>query len=183
MANLITTLRGMTDASTADYTIDSVPYWSYEHLQEILDKHRIDLVQIRAEPVPVTLSGVVTYLEYRVGYQNLEESTAFAVYDPAGAEITSGWTADYARGVVTFTSDQAAASRLVSCRSYNLEAAAAEVWRRKAAQAAKMVDFSTDNHRVSKSQQIKHCLDMARLFEQMGGPVSVSMERLDTDAY
>jgi hypothetical protein len=180
MANLIATLRGMTDAGTADYTISTVTYWSDEHLQAILDKCRTDLVQIRAVPVPVSSSGALVYLDYWVGYENLEESTAFSVMDGVGTPIVSGWTADYARGIITFATDHAGQSVLVSAHSYNLNTAAAETWRRKAAQAAKLFDFSTDNHKVSRGQYVKNCMDMVRLYAQMSGPVSTLMERQDT---
>jgi hypothetical protein len=67
----------------------------------------------------------------------------------------------------------------VTGRSYNVNLAAADVWRKKAAHYATAYDVSTDNHSLKRSQLIQHCQVMAREFEARGGPASVTMERGD----
>jgi hypothetical protein len=53
--------------------------------------------------------------------------------------------------------------------SYDLQSAAADVWRRKASHVAPTsFDFSTDNHSVSRSQVYQHCLEMAEFYEDRG---------------
>jgi hypothetical protein len=53
-------------------------------------------------------------------------------------------------------------------RSYDIYAAAADIWRRKAAHyASSSFDFSTDNHSIKRSQVYKHCLEMAEHYESM----------------
>jgi hypothetical protein len=58
--------------------------------------------------------------------------------------------------------------------SYNLNAAAAEGWRRKAGKVAGEFDFSTDGQSFSRSQQYRACLDMAAQYARKAS-ASVSL--------
>jgi hypothetical protein len=131
--------------------------------------------------------GTLLYNEYRSSYGMFEQTTGgtaiFYVQDSTGAtQGTALWNADYRRGVVTFGSNTAGTVYFVTGRSYDLDAAAAEVWRRKASHyAPTSFDFSTDNHSVSRSQVYKHCLEMAEYYRDMSGDAvqSVQMYRGD----
>ena len=52
MAELITDLRALTDASTSDYTAGGVTFWSDQQLQDILDGRRtaVRFIQMSAQP-------------------------------------------------------------------------------------------------------------------------------------
>ena len=174
LANLISELRGMTEAGLTDYGIGAVYYWSDDQIQDILDIHRRDVVfeQLQMYPNQVA-SGSLSYLDYRSGFGFFEETTGgtavFYVQDSTGSTISSGYTADYRRGTALFSSDQRGTVYYLTGRSYDLQAAAADLWRRKGAHYATAFDFSTDNHSVTRSQAYKHCLEMADFYEGKSG--------------
>lgn len=191
MTDLITTLRGMTNAGTADYTIGSTAYWSDDQLQAKLDAHRMDFYVAELYQITAIESAVVVYKTYRAPYRNLEGGTVnFLLVDfqgtPAG---TADYTADYVAGIVAFDADQAGKSWYLTGRSYDIYAAAADVWRMKAAHASETsYDFSTDNHSIKGSNVPMQCLKMADYYEKQSmmsslkvtGGYSVLMERSDT---
>ena len=191
MTDLIASLRGMTNAGTADYTIGSTAYWSDDQLQDKLDAHRLDFYSEELPCITAIEGGLVVYKTFRSPYRNLESGTVnFLLVDfqgtPAG---TADYTADYFAGVVTFTADQAAKQWWLTGRSYDVYAAAADIWRMKAAHASETsFDFSTDNHSIKGSNVPMQCLKMADYYEQQSlvsslkvtGGYSVLMERSDT---
>ena len=176
LANLITELRGFVEAGTADYSIvgsgGTINYWDDDQLQNILDIHRTDIVfeQLQSYPYQVA-GGSLSWTDYRSSYGYFEATTGgtaiFYVQDSTGAVSgTANYTADYRRGALTFGTNQAGSVFYLTGRSYDLDASAADVWRRKAAHyAPTSFDFSTDNHSISRSQVYKHCLEMAEHFE------------------
>ena len=184
MADLILNLRGLTDAGTGDFTIGTISYFSDDHLQANLDRFRTDFIEDELYPVQQTLNGSAIYKEYRAHYTNLETvasgTTIFNLSDAVGSNVaTTLWTADYTNGIVTFASDQGGTSYNLSGRSYDLNAAAGAVWRLKAANAAKMFDFSTDNHSLKRSQFMQSCIQMAEMDEGMASPTVVELYRGD----
>jgi hypothetical protein len=190
LASLITELRGLTEAGTADYTVAGSTYWSDDHLQDILDIHRTDIVFEQLSMWPVQIAGgSISYQDYRSSHGYFEQTTGgtaiFYVQDSTGATIgTASYTPDYRRGQLQFSSNQAGSVYYLTGRSYDLNAAAADVWRRKTAHVAPTsFNFSTDNHSVSRSQVYDHCLAMAEFFENKsaGAVESVSLFRSDVD--
>ena len=191
MTDLIASLRGMTNAGTADYTIGSTAYWSDDQLQAKLDAHRMDFYVAELYQITAIESAVVVYKTYRAPYRNLEGGTVnFLLVDfqgtPAG---TADYTADYVAGIVAFDADQAGKSWYLTGRSYDIYAAAADVWRMKAAHASETsFDFSTDNHSVKGSNVPAQCLKMADYYEKqsmmsslaINGSNSILFERSDT---
>lgn len=172
LAGLIVELRQMTESAAGDYSINNKSYWNDEDLQNILDIHRRDIIfeQLQMYPVPIA-GGSISYLDYRSSYGYYEETTGgtaiFYVQDSTGATIgSSTYTPSYRRGQIQFSSNQSGSVYYLTGRSYDLNAAAADVWRRKAAHVAPTsFDFSTDNHSVNRSQVYKHSLEMADYFE------------------
>lgn len=176
LTNIITELRGLTEAGTADYTIAGSSYWSDDHLQDVLDVYRRDVIfeQLQMYPTQIT-GGSISYQDYRSSYGYYEATTGgtavFYVQDATGETVgTSNYTPDYRRGQLQFGSNQAGSVYYVTGRSYDIKAAAADIWRRKAAHyAPTSFDFSTDNHSVSRSQIYSHCLEMANYFDGVSG--------------
>ncbi len=194
MAALITELRGMVEAGTADYSIvgtaGTVYYWSDDNLQDVLDIHRKDIIFEQLSNYPVQVAGgSLSYQDYRSNYGYYEGTTGgtaiFYVQDSTGASIgTSTYVPDFRRGRVQFNSDQRGTAYYLTGRSYDLKASAADVWRRKAAHyVPSSFDFSTDNHSVSRSQVYSHCLEMASYFEgaSMQAISSVPLFRSDVN--
>jgi hypothetical protein len=175
ITDLITELRGMAEAGTADYNLGNTAYWSDDHLQNVLDDHRTDIVFEQLRPLPTYgAGGTLIYHTYKSCYGMYEQTTGgtaiFYVQDGTGANVAGSlYTPDYRRGVVTFVADTSGTTYYLTGRSYDLDAAAADVWRRKASHYANAFDFSTDNHSVTRSQVYKHALEMAEYFEGKSG--------------
>lgn len=193
LANLITELRGLAEAGTAEYTIagsgGTATYWDDNQLQDILDTHRKDIIFEPLQMYPYQIAGgSLSWTDYRSGYGYYEATTGgtaiFYLQDSTGATAgTSLYTPDYRRGQITFGANQAGTVYYLTGRSYDLEAAAADIWRRKASHyAPSSFDFSTDNHSVSRSQVYKHCLEMAAYYESKSASAveTVQMFRSDT---
>jgi hypothetical protein len=189
LSNLITELRSLAEAGTADYSLSNSTFWSDDHLQDILDVNRKDIVfeQLQMYPYQVA-AGSLSYQDYRSGYGYFEATTGgtaiFYVQDSTGAQVgTASYTPDYRRGQIQFGSDQRGSVYYLTGRSYDLEAAAAEIWRRKASHYANSFDFSTDNHSISRSQVYAHCLEMAEYFagKSANAVETVQMFRSDVE--
>jgi hypothetical protein len=186
MVDLIRDLRTLTEAGRDDYVVDSVTYWQDDHLQRILDNHRTDMKWYEMTAIE---EGDGSYLDYSIGYGNIEATTGgtaiFIVQDLNGAAVTSpSYSVDYQRGVVTFSSDTTGTLYWVTGRSYDLNAAAAEVWEKKLAHYARAIDFSTDGHNIRREQLYQHAKEMVDKYLQKGsgGFGSMDMMRSDTDA-
>lgn len=184
MADIIKDLRLMTETGSDDYIVDTISYWTPDQLQRILDNHRNDLKWYEMTAIE---EGDGSYLDYSIGYGNLEATTGgtaiFIVQDIHGATVTSPYTVDYVRGVVTFASDTGGTDYFVTGRSYDMNAAAAEVWERKLAHYARAVNFSTDGHSISRQQLYDHAKEMVDRFAQKGGGgfKTIDVMRSDTD--
>lgn len=186
MANLILTMRGMCDVGTDDVTIGGVSYWSDNHIQDVLDSHRLDVWN---EPLYIIPSyaggGSAVYKDYQSEFTNYEETDSgtaiFIVEDAAGNDITTGFTPDYQRGHLTFTSDTSGTVYYLTGRSYDLNGAAADIWRRKASHYASSFSFSTDNHRVDRGALINNAAKMADMYDRMAMPKTSTIYRSDVD--
>jgi hypothetical protein len=184
MDYLIAELRGMTDTGYDDFKVAGVPYWSDKHLQDKLDRYRTDFVEETLQPVQQLRNGTTYYLDYLSQYGNLETVSSgtgvFKLDDAAGTNMPGTmWSADYERGVITFTADTAGSSMILTGRSYDLNAAAADVWRYKAANAAKMYSFSAGGQSFQRREFMANCIEMARYYEGQAKPTLISLYRGD----
>lgn len=188
LADLIATLRGMTDAGIADWTSGTAIYFDANQMQIVLDRHRVDVYRQPLTSVPdLNGSALASYRTYRTKLANLEVtdggSAIFIVEDSVGNDQgTALWSADYAQGIVTFGADQKGTAYYLTARSFDLNGAAADVWRMKAANAAKLYNFSTDNHNLSRSQIMDHCLKMCSYYEARSPAEVVEVYRSDLNA-
>jgi hypothetical protein len=187
MADLLLTLRGLTAAGSAEYTVNGSAYWTDAQLQDVLDRH---VVVVRHEEMyphgHVDSGGAVSYYEYQSRYRFLETTSAgtsrFIVQDETGATVgTAAWTADYPRGMVTFGTSTDGVSRYLTGYSYDMNAAAADIWSQKASHYVTAYDVGTDNHNLRRSQIITNCLMMKKEYESGARAVSVTVERGDTE--
>jgi hypothetical protein len=189
LSDLIETLRSMTDAGTGDYTLGTATFWDSDHLQAVLDRHRIDVYFDRLAPIPYRPGGgSVQYFEYQSRWDNFEKTTGgtaiFIVENGVGTDQgTADYSVDYMRGRVTFAADQYGTAYYVTGRSYDLNAAAADVWRQKASQAAKLYDVRTDNHGLSRSQIMMHCTQMAAYYANQGRANVIELRRGDMSGH
>lgn len=187
MAALITRLRQMAEAGTADYSLAGATYWSDDHLQDILDEHRRRMVDVLLTPRPDYVSGDEIYTRYEIpmpGKVGLEGtaggSEAFRIADSTGATIAyAGYSFSERDLAVTFTADTEGSARYWSGYAYDLNAAAKDAWLRKAGHAWTAIDFSADGHRFDRSALHAHCLEMAKTFGREKGMVSGKFVRPD----
>lgn len=188
LSDLSATLRGMTDAGTADWSIGTAVYWDDDQLQTVLDRHRTDFYRQPLTAIPDhTGASTLSYKTYRTRLGNIETTSGgtsiFIVEDSIGNDQgTALWSADYARGIVTFGADQKGTAYYITGRSFDLNGAAADIWRVKAANAAKLYNFSTDSHNLSRSQIMEHCLKMCSYYENMSPAEVVEVFRSDLNA-
>lgn len=186
MYRLIDTLRGMAAAGEDDYTIGSTSYWTDEQVQQALDRHRVDVTRELMTPVEEYSGGTVVWKQYLTWRENWEASSGgtaiFTVQDASGVTVSGSlYSVDYARGVVEFATSTGGNSYYVTGRTYNLNAAAADIWRMKAAHFAGQFSFSTDNMRVDKGALMANAQRMAQYYDGMAGPVTAAIYRSDTD--
>lgn len=184
MQTLIDTVRGFANAAPDEWEVSTdssiVTYWSDDEIQRVLDRHKVEYIHAGMSVEPTYSAGAIVYTQYRLGVTDIESGTAvFKVEDTAGT--VTGYTVDYARGVVTFTADQSGKSFWWSGFAYDLNAAAADIWRMKASHVANLVDFSTDGHSVKRSQQAKQYLDMAGYYQNRSVSEGVTTAKITRD--
>lgn len=179
MVNLISRWRRMVDdAGTA--------VWSDDAAQQILDANRITFWTDPVAPRPEHVDGSTSYTVYALRRRNLEELTSgsacWRLFDGTGATIgTADYSVDYLVGVVTFAADQAGSARYLNGREYDLNGAAADAWRERAAGKAGSYDFQADGGRFDRSQWFDHCIKLADYYGNLahGGMAVSLLERSD----
>lgn len=178
MTNLIKRLRGMTEAGTADYSVAGVDYWSNEEVQRVLDNHRNDIFREQLLQIKTYADGgSIDYFEYRSGFNDYEETTGgtaifFVELSTGEAAGTADYSVDYQLGIVTFGADQGGTAWFLTGRSYNLNTAAADIWRQKAAHLAQTaMNFKTDGHSFNRNELVKNALQMAEEYDRIGGSI------------
>ena len=168
MQTLINTVRGFANAGASEWTIETdsaiLTFWDDAEIQKVLDHHKTQHVHSQLEPVVSYEGGVGVYKIHGLGDTDIESGDNFVLSDINGTASTTGFTVDYSRGLVTFTTDQVGKALFWDGYAYDLNAAAAEIWRTKAAHAAEQVDWSSDNHSVKKSQLSAAYLKMADMY-------------------
>lgn len=189
MANVIADLRGMTETSISDYSIvtgeGTVTYWTDNQLQDRLDRQRTDYNRLLLNKEPRYVDGgSVIYQDYYFPAGYWEEASGgtavWEVQDSTGAAIgTASYSVNYRAGHIRFTQNTSGSAYYLIARQYDLNRAAADVWRRKAAHVASNVDWSSDNHSFKDSQESARYLKMAQYYETQAGTRIVSVERED----
>ena len=191
LSDLIHEVRGRIrdGRGTANYTTyGTAQYWDDDQIQGVLDRHRQDIYRCAIAPTQKYNNGTVIYTDYYLPHKFLERtseggSATFYLENAAGAVIgTANYTPDYNRGYVSFSADQAGSVHYLYASSYDVDGAAAEIWRQKAGDYATAVNFSTDNHRVDRGAIIANALKMAEFYEarsSRGGFNVTTMHRSD----
>jgi hypothetical protein len=184
MADLITELRALCEAGTADYAIDGTDFWTDDQLQASLDRFRNDIYYDELLQIPTyNPAGAMTFQTYRARFMDLESGTALIITDTTGGTAgTADYTVDAVRGIITFSDDTAGLDYYLSGRAYNLNAAAADIWRKKAGHYAGTFNFTAGSNSMSRSQIYDHCLERAEFYERTGSSTAESgeIERSDT---
>ncbi len=187
MADLISRLRDMVSAGSADYTVGTATYWTDDQLQQALDAHRREVFDETLSKIPqVNAAGSTVYTEYRSAWSDFESTDGgtaiFYLRDSTGARAgTASYTVDYRSGRITFSSDTLGSAYYLTGRSYDLNAAAADIWEQKAAHVANRFDFEADGGRYSVSKLVEQYERQAQRFRAKSGPVVGRMIRDDLE--
>lgn len=187
MAELITELRSMCDAGTADYTIaatGTAVYWSDDHLQAALDRHRKDFLaglNYRVEQSGGSIIYQDAYYMPQYVERAVSGSEAWRVEDSEGTAIgTADYTVNYDARHIRFDTDQMGTAYYLRGREYDLPRTAAYIWRQKAAHvSARAFDIRTDNHDLKRSQLRKAYTENAAFWEGQAEPQFVRVVRVD----
>lgn len=138
---------------------------SEDQIQSILDKNKLYLKSYVLFVRPILVTQTYKYYNYQSDYPYLESGSGiFRLFDGTGANITTGFTADYLLGSFTFDNDQAGATRYIDGVTYDFNAAVAQCWRLIQAQTAHLYDFSLEDRKFTRSQWFDHCNTMADFF-------------------
>lgn len=178
MANIIARTRRMVDDAGSAIWTDN------QDVQNILDEHKIRVNRERLE-MDRTNTSATTY-EYKrffSRYRDIEEDTSgtayFQIEDATGTQRgTADYTMDYLRGMLEMTADQVGTALYMSGWSYDLNGAAADLWRERAATKAGKFDASVDGHNLTRSQWFDHCLKMSDYYAQRSRPMTVRAWRV-----
>ena len=175
MSDLISQLRGMCDAGTADYTISGssgATWWDDTQLQDVLDRQRRDHIREPLMMAPVEVAtDTLQYFDFYFTHEHVEGSAsgtaAWILANSAGSVVAASAYSLYPEArQIRFAADQLGTAYYLSYRSFDLERAAADVWERKAGHVQGRFDLSTDNHNMKRSQLFDHCLKMADLYRR-----------------
>lgn len=183
MANPILHLRQMTNAGTADYTVAGTSYWSDDHLQATLDRYRVEYRNLLLVAIPEYYASSYYYLDYDFSEckGDVEENAAgsgWALRDSNGNNVSSSsYSVNYQAKVITFNTNTQNAYYLLSCRCYNMELAAADIWDQRASFEQLGVEWESDNMRVSGVLQ--GARDMAKHYRAIARPWSARWLRSD----
>jgi hypothetical protein len=178
MATIIGELRAMCNAGTADYTVAGSAYFSDDSLQQELDKTQRYYRYVHLNEMPKIINAVYQWFDYEIPPelgQYIEEDQAgsgWCVRDMAGGSVAaSGYTVNYQARRITFTANQGGSAYYIDAQVYEINAAAAAIWRKKYSfELATGYDWSSDNHSVKRSQKADNCLKMAEFFESKARP-------------
>lgn len=178
MATLISRWRRMvSDTGTV--------VWTDDQAQQLIDSYRTDIWTEELTAVPQLVSGTTVYKTYLSNYENLEDgglggTAVFRMHDANGSVVgTSNFTADYQRGVFSFSSDQLGSVRYIDARSYDLNMAAADGWRELMGAKASLYRFTADGASYDRQQWFDHCKEMALFYDGLSKPTFTTLERVD----
>lgn len=183
MANRIAELRQMTNTGVDDYSIGATYYWSDDQLEDVLDRHQLFYNHVLLAPEIQHNSAGAFYKVYRTGVDKWEGGTvspAAYLQDATGGTVAAaGYAFDDNSGVFVFTADQGNTPYYITGYAYDMNRAAAEVWRVKAAHASVAYDVTTDNHGLKRSQLVTQALQMAQMYDGMAGLGIIEVTRSD----
>ena len=183
--NHVNKLRTICAAGTADYTFNGTTYWTDDQLADILDENSRHVWGIQLTPVQETVGGTAYYYTYLYNLHNIEDNTSgtayFRLYDYNGDNIgTADYTHDSDRMEIIFSDNREGSAVYLDAYQYNINKAAAEIWRRKAAVIMEhSYDVTFDGHKLARHQRLTMYLEAADFYERSSGFLSIPVVRSD----
>ena len=188
MYDLIQRVRTLTATNVGDYTVGNQSYWTDAQIEAVLDQNRLDFSDDLMTPLrEINSGGTVVYYTHQAHYTDLETTSGgtaiMYVRDSTGARAgTANYSVDYRAGRVTFTATTGGTAYYMTGRSYDVYAAAADIWTLKAAHVAERFDFTADGASFKVSQLVAQYERQAasmRAKSRTGGMVTTTMVRDD----
>jgi hypothetical protein len=145
------------DAGTEEFTINGIAYYSDDHLQSYLDRHRSDHQRELLAVEQEYNNGTVEWHNYRFKEHDVERAGSGTQYwrveNHAGSAIgTADYSVDYDGRLIRFTADQEGERYYLTYRSFDYAWAVSEIWGHKSSNVARRFDVETDNHTLKFSQ-------------------------------
>lgn len=184
---LIQDVRSRAELGSADYTVNGVTYWTDDQIQAQLDQRRRDVYrEPLQEQTVIDTGGTARWYDFYFRSEFVEERTdgtaIFRVEDSTGQiRGTADYNVNYGAQHIQFTADQRGTALYITYRSYDVDAVAADIWRKKAAHVADRFDIETDNHNLKRSQLRTSYLGMAEFYTKKGKPAFSRMKRVDVN--
>jgi hypothetical protein len=153
--------------------VNNDPLLPAETIQNMLDSHARELVQVPLTPTPPF------YRKHTSPYGNLE--TGAIVYVGYNQQLTvdTDYTIDLLRGIVT--TPAAEYRRLfLQGTAYDVYGAAADLWMVIAARSVEKVDVQSGKTSLSRSQEYEHALNMSKRYRALAWGVTTKALRSDT---
>ena len=170
LALIITELRVLTDnVVTEDSPLVDTSVWDDDALAYNLEAYgRRDLIDVEMTPFMQTDGDYYLYNINVPPYFMLEEpaegeDAICTVVDGSGIQ-PAGYTINYDQKTVEFLGDTDGKTYYLRGVAYNLHAAAAQVWLRKAALRSSMISIKAGDHTLREDQEYQHCMDMYNFF-------------------
>ena len=185
MLDLIERVRVLCDAGTAEHSIQGQSYYTDDHLQERLDRNRMDVYREMLTAQVEYSGSTAIYHNYYFPTPDVERaesgSEAWLVSDYQGSAIgTANYTANYDAQYIRFTANTEGSAYYLTYRQYDVERTAASVWEEKAAFVSNRIqEVQTDNHVIKRGDLRKLYLDNAKFFKSRAKPKTVRLWRSD----
>lgn len=174
MQNLINRVRALTGAGQSEYTVGDRTYWTDNDLQDILDSNARFVVESPLAWQRQQVGGTAYYFAAQLAYRDLEEASSgtarWAVRDgPGTLQGTAGYSVDYRQGLISFTASQGGTAYYVTGYTYDVHAAAADVWDERLANFTLWYNFAADNQSFTRSQAFDHAEKMRNYHRSKAG--------------
>lgn len=192
MVDLILELRGMTE--TVDDPTDQGNNWSDQDLQDESDRHGAEIVRTPLYVISkVTPANTLTYFDYKWNSslgRFIERPITGDIDDRFLVQETNGtvryfgtsqnfYQIDWSVPKIYFNADTTGIGLVLTCRVYDLNQAAAQIWFQKAGRRSDLFSWKTDNHTMHEDQVYKHCMDQYQYYANIGGLHVVRLIRSD----
>lgn len=174
LTDLISEFRlSVNEAGTAVFTDDNI--------QTLLDQSSKDYYDYPIYPKSQYENGQTVYRKYNLVpfLEGTASGTASVRLTNSGGTVVTDYTESPINGTFNFNSDTAGSAFYYTGKSFDLNRAIANGWKRKASYYATSFDFQVEGRSFKKSQVIQQCLTMAKYYESLAGMTQVGIERGD----
>src|SRR5574341_1094503 len=185
MTKIILELRRMTDTSDGEVTVNGVSYWSDQQLQDILDQHRLDVLDVELVSKPLQTNGVTEWKRYYIPdgvgrfieYDSaVPDTSIFDIVNSLGVSA-AGYTVDLLSKSIVFTANTGGITYFLRGRTYLIYGSAAQVWFEKAGHRTALINWTAGLQQLEEDLEYQHCMAMYKEYNSRGGLRSVVLTK------